>query len=167
MKKCILCNEVKDLESFYSHKEMKDGKLSKCKECCKKQAKKRHHEKNKDLNWVESERLRAREKYKRLNYKERQKELNKDKPWKQNSIYKGLRRKVKSPKGTELHHWCYKDDFLEDVLIMNIKEHRNLHSKLTLIKESLIFVTDCGLILDTKEKHLKFIKSLKLNYIEL
>src|ERR1017187_1637876 len=33
MKKCSTCNEIKDLEDFYSHPKTKDGKAYKCKAC--------------------------------------------------------------------------------------------------------------------------------------
>ncbi len=35
-KKCFKCCETKDLNDFYKHKEMSDGRIGKCKECAKK-----------------------------------------------------------------------------------------------------------------------------------
>lgn len=34
-KKCIKCNLEFNIEKFYKHKQMADGHLNKCKECCK------------------------------------------------------------------------------------------------------------------------------------
>ena len=133
MKVCFKCGIEKELGSFYVHKAMKDGHLNKCIDCTKKDVKIRSNELSKDSDWIEKERVRGREKYHRLNYKERSKELKKDKPWTNNSTYKGLRRKYKHvPRSFELHHWNYNDDYLEDVILMNISEHRRLHNLLEL-----------------------------------
>jgi hypothetical protein len=40
MKICIRCKKPKSSDEFYTHPEMADGHLNKCKECCKFEAKK-------------------------------------------------------------------------------------------------------------------------------
>jgi len=37
-KVCFKCNCIKQLDDFYAHPQMKDGRLNKCKECTKKDA---------------------------------------------------------------------------------------------------------------------------------
>ena len=165
MKICFRCNTNKEISEYYKHKGNKDGYLNKCKTCTKEDSIKNHHRKSKDPDWVEKERARGREKYKRLNYKERGYELNKNKPWTKNHKYKNLSRKIKTKKGIERHHWNYNDDYLEDVFLMPIKDHRRLHQLIELDYDKLIFKTKSdGKYLFSKLDHMSFIVENKFNY---
>ena len=165
MKVCFKCGIEKPLNEYYKHKGMADGHLNKCKDCTKNDTKVRTDVLSLDPNFIESERLRHREKYHRLGYCEKQKIWDKDKPWKKTQTYKNLSRKFKTPKGFELHHWNYNTEFLEDVILMEIKQHRNLHKYLTLDLKGRIFKTE-DTYLNTKRNHLEFIDSLGLTYLE-
>jgi hypothetical protein len=160
MKECFKCGVSKSLDSFYKHKKMKDGHLNKCIDCTKKDVRVRESELKKDPKWVEKERARSRDKYHRLNYKEKQKVWDKDKPWKNKC--KSLAKKFKTPKGIELHHWSYNDEHLEDVFFLPINFHRHAHKYLTLDLDERMFRDMDGNLLDTKEKHQRFLDNLRI-----
>ena len=164
-KVCFKCNIDKPLSEYYKHPATTDGRLGKCKSCTKTDTKKQTELNISTPEGLEKERQRHRDKYRRLGYKEQQKEWDKDKPWKSTNIYKGLRNKYYKdlPREFELHHWNYNDEYLLDVFILNIKEHKNLHNSLFLDLEKRIFYLEDGTYLDTKEKHKEYIESLNIN----
>ena len=159
MKQCFKCKEVKEYSCFYKLKSMGDGYLNKCKECTKNDVKENYLKKIEDPSWVEKERARGREKYERLNYKELQKKNNNQYPWKSLAKYKNLSRKFKTPKGIELHHWNYNEEYIEDVFILDARQHKKAHQFMILDIAKRIFKDLDNNYLDTKEKHFYYLLS--------
>jgi hypothetical protein len=142
---------------------MADGTVNKCKDCNLKDVKVNYYKKAEDIVFIEKERARGREKYERLNYKDRID--NRQTPWKDNPTYKGLHKKFKAEKETELHHWNYNNEFLEDIVFMDIRQHRQAHVGLILDKEKRIFKTIEGVYLETKEQHLEYLVSRQIKFL--
>lgn len=161
-KVCFKCETMKPLSEYYKHKQMGDGLLGKCKDCTKNDTKQQTEINTSTPEGLEKERERHRSKYHRLNYIESQKIWDKNKPWKNSNVYKGLRKKYYKDldRSLELHHWNYNDEYLTDVFILNIRDHKNLHNSLSLDIEKRMFYLEDGVYLDTKEKHENYIKQL-------
>lgn len=160
MKVCFKCSLQKSYSEFYKHSKMGDGYLNKCEECAKKDACKKYLENSESEIYVEKERARGRDKYKRLNYGSR----NSDKSHITNlAQYKNLRRKFSYPKEVELHHWNYSSEFIMDIIPLDRKTHKRFHQLMKLDKDLKVFRDLEGNLLDTKEKHLKHLLDNKFD----
>jgi hypothetical protein len=164
---CFRCGKEKPLFDFYKHGQMADGHLNKCKDCTREDAKKRHYEKYKDEAFVVSERARSVERYHRLGYRDISRAQRKKKPY-ITSAYKALRKKLNQrgiiiDTNEEIHHWNY--NYVYQVIIIKKSDHRRLHTKITLDKDSLVFIdNDSGNVIDSIEKHLELCKVNDIKY---
>lgn len=168
MKKCFKCGIDKPITDFYAHKGMLDGHLNKCKSCTKEDTAKRSAILVSTPEGLEKERKRHREKYYRLEYNEKHKpspESKKESTRKYRAThsekYKATGRSsdiILNTPGNEKHHWSYQKNHAKDIIELTPKFHAKLHRFLKYDKNTFMYFSRDGVLLDTREKHLDYIK---------
>jgi len=173
MKTCVKCKIPQEITEYHKAGGCKDGLRTECRSCVK-----LYRLANLDkitakkaewyLNNIERERLRSinyrldnleerkawDRKYKK-EHREEQYIYYKSHPWKQAA--RNAVQYVKVPEGYQKHHWSYNKEHLSDIIPLKTKIHRKFHTLMKMDMDLLIFRTNCGILLDTKEKHLKFL----------
>ncbi len=155
-KRCFKCGILKDISHFYKHSQMADGHLNKCKECSKLDVSQKHFENMNDPEYVNKQRKRGRDKYRRLDY------INKPSTRKiESGLIANINRKLRvrgfDMNEKELHHWNY--NYPECGFILDRRSHTLIHKFLMYDEISLCFSHD-GILLDSKEKHYKAIRKI-------
>lgn len=161
-KKCFKCGEIKSINDFYKHKQMLDGRLNKCIICTKNDVTNRYNKLIEDPEFINSERKRCREKYRRLYVGTGKSNIEYNKtymmkfPEKKNAkIILGTKHKIE---GYERHHWSYNEIHYCDIIHLTKKNHNKAHRFLVYDNEFFLYRRfDNMTLLDTKEKHLEFI----------
>lgn len=148
-KKCFKCGVDKPLTEFYKHPAMTDGHLGKCKNCAKKDVREKYLQNISNPEYVDKERQRGREKYRRLGYVTRETAHVENKQT-------AKRMKPFIPEDHECHHWNY--NLPNDIFIIARRKHKLIHKYMKFDKETKMFInSETGELLDSREKHYDFI----------
>lgn len=169
-KKCFKCNETKSVSEFYKHKGTSDGYLGKCKICTKRDTKIRLDELSLNDEWLQVEKARQRNKYHKLEYKDKYKPSSEmkrkvmlkyhDKYPEKRKARSKIRNLVKINSENELHHWSYNEKDYKDVIELSVAEHNLIHRFLNYDQDFKMYRDNLENLLNTKDKHLEYINGI-------
>jgi hypothetical protein len=122
------------------------------------------------IDIIEKEKKRHREKYFRLNYKEKYKPTKEkksetikryEKKYPEKYKAKLATSNMKREKGMNLHHWSYNEKDYKDVIQLTIEKHNLAHRFIIYDQERMMYRRiDTMELLDTKQKHEQYIYNL-------
>lgn len=148
-KKCFKCGRELPLSEFYKHPRMLDGHLNKCKDCAKDDVHKDYMRKSSDEQWMEKERARGRDKFRRLGYKYKPLKTRCDFPGNEN-ICRMLKVRGYDTKGKEAHHWNYNLPY--SVFLVSRRAHHRIHLATTISRADKFCYTNDGVKIETAEQ---------------
>ena len=172
-KKCTKCGEVKSLSDFYTMPRNADGKHGSCIVCYKKRVNDRYNLLVRSPEFVESEKTRARDKYHRLYsmgrvkidplYKSKMMKLHREK-YPEKYAARSASQHIECEIGCHKHHWSYNQEHYMDVIEITSTNHATIHRHMIYDQERMMYRTTNGILLDTKESHIEYAKSVGVSF---
>ena len=150
-KVCFKCGRDLPLSDFYALPRMADGHLNKCKECTKKDVRNYYARKSESEVFMNKQRKRGRDKYRRLGYvKNRSRTMPLTDVGSARNVSRDLRNIGIDLAGRECHHWNY--NYPKSIFLLSRKAHKMLHKHLELNIETGIFSSESGEKINTVEQ---------------
>ena len=137
---------------------MKDGHLNKCKECTKSDVHNDYMKKSSDESWMEKERERARDKYRRLKYKSGRTRIDFSAP---SYIGRLLRARGFDTTNKEAHHWNYNKPF--SVFLMSRNAHHRIHNAIIMSRVDKCCYTKDGVKIENEQQAKEVYESIIRN----
>lgn len=170
LKTCFKCNLEKPIDDFFNYPDLFEREFENCSKCRSENNLLNKYKLSTSTEFLEKERARHREKYYRLNYKEKHKPT----PVKKKEIMarykfsypeklkaKNKSQRIPCTKGNNLHHWSYNEEHWKDVIEVNVADHNLLHRHIDYDQSTFMYRNKNGELLDTRESHIKLLESLK------